>query len=606
MATVITSTIGTSGDYATPQAWNDACPADLVALDQIWRGELLDEEFSSGTGPVITMGGGTVTDATRYKILASTTAADFRNQINLATDPLRVDPTRGACITSTGSYQSQAVVLSDPYSKIEGVQIRATNSGAGSDEAVNGVSTTELISCLVEAYTVPIYNAIKATNCVILCRGSVGFGASAVYGINSSSNSKFYNCHLISLVGGNAIRTSYNTTTLKNCSVFGFGNIQSGPGGTVSATDCATDETTPFSGFTDSLIFADQFENIVSGTHDFRLKAGSDLFDLGVTDATNAPVDMFGTTRPVGASDIGTVETVSADTTPPVLTVPTGTATGDTTATGSVSTDEANGTLYAVVTTSATAPSVPQIQAGQDNAGAAAAYATSQAVSATGVQNISATGLAPSTAYYIHYQHEDAAANDSTVVTSAQFTTAASSDTTPDAYSFTDQTDVALSTLTTSNTITVTGIDASTPISITGGEYSINGGAYTASPGNVVVNDTVTLRVTSSASYNTLVDVDLDIGGVLDTWSVTTAQLVSDIMANNTGSAWASQAVVWSWLPAGRFGALSAVTPQDGTGTTAANGRLTLTEQLTPPGILLAAKQNTDATDDDVYYEAFA
>lgn len=116
--------------------------------------------------------------------------------------------------------------------------------------------------------------------------------------------------------------------------------------------------------------------------------------------------------------------TDAPDLTAPSLTSPTGTQTGSTTANGSVTTDEGNGTLYAVVTTSATKPSVGQIQAGQDHTGAAAAYATSQSVTATGVQNVGATGLSPSTGYYWHYQQQDAATNDSTVATSAQFTTA--------------------------------------------------------------------------------------------------------------------------------------------------------------------------------------
>lgn len=115
--------------------------------------------------------------------------------------------------------------------------------------------------------------------------------------------------------------------------------------------------------------------------------------------------------------------TDATDLTAPSLTSPTGTQTGSTAANGSVTTDEGNGTLYAVVTTSATKPSVAQIQAGQNHTGAAAAYATSQSVNATGVQNVGATGLSPSTGYYWHYQQQDAATNDSTVATSAQFTT---------------------------------------------------------------------------------------------------------------------------------------------------------------------------------------
>jgi hypothetical protein len=95
-------------------------------------------------------------------------------------------------------------------------------------------------------------------------------------------------------------------------------------------------------------------------------------------------------------------------------------------------------------------------------------------------------------------------------------------DTTPDAFSFTDQTDVALSTLTPSNTITVAGIDAAASISITGGEFSINAGSFTSTPTTVDVNDTVQLRVTSSGSNSTAVTATLTIGGVSDVWSVTT------------------------------------------------------------------------------------
>lgn len=102
----------------------------------------------------------------------------------------------------------------------------------------------------------------------------------------------------------------------------------------------------------------------------------------------------------------------------PTLTSPTAVATGATTATGTVSTDEANGTLYWLTNTSASATAI-QVKAG-----------LSQAVVATGVQNVSSSGLTASTAYYIHYLHRDAAGNDSTVVRSPQFTTQAPPDVT--------------------------------------------------------------------------------------------------------------------------------------------------------------------------------
>lgn len=102
----------------------------------------------------------------------------------------------------------------------------------------------------------------------------------------------------------------------------------------------------------------------------------------------------------------------AADVTAPTLSNPTGTQTGQTTASGTVSTDEGNGTLYYLASTNAT-ENLATVKAG-----------SSQAVSATGSQSVSVTGLTASTGYYLHYAHTDAASNDSSVVSSAQFTTA--------------------------------------------------------------------------------------------------------------------------------------------------------------------------------------
>ncbi|MCD8498207.1 MAG: hypothetical protein LRZ85_09190 [Alphaproteobacteria bacterium] len=99
----------------------------------------------------------------------------------------------------------------------------------------------------------------------------------------------------------------------------------------------------------------------------------------------------------------------------------------------------------------------------------------------------------------------------------------ATADTTPDAFSFTDQTDVAVSTLTTSNSITINGINASTPVSVTGtgAQISINGGAWGTS-GSITNGQSLQVRLTSSASFSTALSATVDVGGVTDSWSVTT------------------------------------------------------------------------------------
>ena len=97
-------------------------------------------------------------------------------------------------------------------------------------------------------------------------------------------------------------------------------------------------------------------------------------------------------------------------------------------------------------------------------------------------------------------------------------------DTTPDAFSFTAQTGVALSTVTASNTITVAGINSASAISIVGGggTYKINAGAYTAVASTVNNGDTVTLKQTSSGGFSMLTTATLTIGGVAGAFNVTT------------------------------------------------------------------------------------
>lgn len=65
------------------------------------------------------------------------------------------------------------------------------------------------------------------------------------------------------------------------------------------------------------------------------------------------------------------------------------------------------------------------------------------------------------------------------------FAFALPADTVPNAFSFTPITGAELSTLYTSNTITLSGITGQTAISITGGEYSINGAPFTTVAGSV-------------------------------------------------------------------------------------------------------------------------
>ena len=107
-------------------------------------------------------------------------------------------------------------------------------------------------------------------------------------------------------------------------------------------------------------------------------------------------------------------------------------------------------------------------------------------------------------------------------VTDTYTSTTEAADTAPDAFTLVDVTDVALASTQTSNQIAVAGINSSAAISVTGGTYSINGGAYTSAAGTVVDGNTVTVRHTASAALSGVVNTILDIGGVTDTYTTTT------------------------------------------------------------------------------------
>jgi hypothetical protein len=96
-------------------------------------------------------------------------------------------------------------------------------------------------------------------------------------------------------------------------------------------------------------------------------------------------------------------------------------------------------------------------------------------------------------------------------------------DTTPNAFAFTDQSGVAQSTVIVSDVVTVGGIEAAANVTITGGEYEINGsGTWVTGAGTINNGQTIRVRHTSSASLSASVNTTLTIGGVSDTFTSTT------------------------------------------------------------------------------------
>src|SRR5688572_5129975 len=95
----------------------------------------------------------------------------------------------------------------------------------------------------------------------------------------------------------------------------------------------------------------------------------------------------------------------------------------------------------------------------------------------------------------------------------------AEDDTTPDQFSFTDRSGVALSSTITSAAVSITGIDITVSFSATGGTIDVNGDDDFQASRDVVSGDEIRARHTSSGSYLTATNTVVTGGGVSDTFT---------------------------------------------------------------------------------------
>lgn len=310
MPTTIVKTIGSGGDYATPALWEAAAPADLVAADQIWEGQILSGNNFSDANIVVTLAGST-SDATRYKHLTTASGASFQDHANASTNPIFVDSTKGATLTSTGNYGDAAIVLTEAYSKVSKLQLAATSGSGNRNLAFNAGNNTFVESCLCESYknsaTSGAARSAGATirNTLIVQRGSSA--QSVLVTTGSSLTTTLDNCTLIALNGcTNHVRREYSILLIRNSALFGATNIHGGSGGSVSGSSANNyTSATAATGFTNIAFGSAGF---VSTTNDFRITSGSALKDAGAT-LSGITTDVMGTARPQGSAyDVGAHE----------------------------------------------------------------------------------------------------------------------------------------------------------------------------------------------------------------------------------------------------------------------------------------------------------
>lgn len=314
MPTTVTKSIGTnSRDYSTLQSWEDACPANLVSADQVWKGECYnDSEFTAGV--VI---GGMTTDSTRYVWLTAAAGHSFQDHANVRSNPLAYSVSNGVGITSS-SAQDYVVEVVAWYTRVERLQIKLSVWGSyKANTCFRAIETGSVLrDCVLHQATTNTVNPGRP----LYFGGGLSVAANIVAIQHATNNSAFtafvdttmrnITAVAVSANSASGVGLSYFNGSIQNLAVFNFASAYYGTNsGTFSYWGTDLSSVGSGSNHQTSLTFADCFENTST---DFRLKSGSPLIGTGNTDATNAPNDISGTARDAGTGgDIGAWEYTS-------------------------------------------------------------------------------------------------------------------------------------------------------------------------------------------------------------------------------------------------------------------------------------------------------
>lgn len=319
--TVVTTTITGGRDFSTPQSWANSIPATptsaFVGLDY-QEGPGTNGEWVQAT--VILSISNITTSSTNTITYKPAPGKGFKDQSGATSNPLRYDASKGVAFRTTNNYDATITVVGTDWVFIDGMQV-SNASGANQAIMLNSLGQTNCLISNTIAEGVGSDAVINARTCrlvnplIILRRATAGSAIKAPYngtmawtGVTMVRPSNF-------AAGGNAIQLNSSTTTLKNSMSFGFAAVSNVNMAAGSSNNCA-DIAIPFGTSNQaSKTYANQFVTTTDTGRDFRLKAGSDALDNGLTDTTNNPNanDIYGTSRPQGTAwDIGANELVAA------------------------------------------------------------------------------------------------------------------------------------------------------------------------------------------------------------------------------------------------------------------------------------------------------
>lgn len=135
--------------------------------------------------------------------------------------------------------------------------------------------------------------------------------------------------------------------------------------------------------------------------------------------------------------------------------------------------------------------------------------------------------------YTITYTATDSANNSISITRTVNVI---ARDTTPDAFTFTDEVGSELGQSKQSNAITISGINSPAEINVVAGEYSIDGAEFTSIAATVISGQTVSVKHNSADQNDVITETTLTIGGVSDTYTTTSMEYAGQLALIPSGS----------------------------------------------------------------------
>lgn len=299
-----TKTLGLTGrDYSTLAAWATYVNALSLAANEIL--EVYNDGGAVADTAKVVVGGWT---ANGFSVtMRPASGQGIKDNANKLTNALRWNASNGAALTNSIGYDN-AYEFAGTNLVVEDLQFRSTSTSASSCVKVLGGGTAS--RCILW----------RASGGYVVVQGASGFtiNDSLLVGANSSgiealaTSLVLNNCTLATVTSGNTgIAQPFAVAPVaKNCVFWNFTTDVAGTAGggtTNNATSKASFGGTGWGTSGQTSVTSADFENVSSGTEDFRIAAGSTkLINTGAA-AVGSGADVVNTTR-TGTLDIGAWE----------------------------------------------------------------------------------------------------------------------------------------------------------------------------------------------------------------------------------------------------------------------------------------------------------